>query len=135
MNWDIIHTVQDFYDWPRKGVADFRGVVHGFSCAFDAAANEYTDRYWLTQISKDLFQLVIEEYEIFLRWRIAFDANTVGIETHPALPADRLRQQELATIIKDRPWAVTDRSVRVRGRFRSLGQHRYEVHWSELDPG
>ena len=38
--YEHVHTVLDYYDGPRKGVADFDGQPHLYDCIFDALPHE-----------------------------------------------------------------------------------------------
>jgi hypothetical protein len=30
--WEMVHVIDDYYDGPRAGIADFHGISHSFHC-------------------------------------------------------------------------------------------------------
>ena len=55
MSWERVHTVNDFYDGPRLGVADYLGKPHIYQSEFSEAEDDYNDRFWLMPIEQKLF--------------------------------------------------------------------------------
>ncbi len=102
MNPDRILTMNDYYDGPRLGVAELEGVPHIYEAEFDRSSEEYGDTYFLSPIDPSLLALVLEDWEIWLRWEAAHKRNEVTLESHPALPAERARHEELKTAIGER---------------------------------
>jgi len=60
MTWERVFTVNDYYDGPRRGVADFGGKPHIYESQFSDAEDPYTDRFLLMEIEAELFQLALE---------------------------------------------------------------------------
>ena len=116
-NAERVHAVWDYYDGPREGIADFQGKPHVFKCHFSEAADGWTDLFWLMEIDQQLFQLAIEQHVIFRRWKTEFELGNVLIDSHPAMPADRARYDELRADIGDRLQLQPERSIIRRGRF------------------
>jgi hypothetical protein len=102
MAWDRVHTVNDYHDGPRLGVADVDGVPHIYEREFDHGSDEHSDAYLVSPVDESLLALVLEDWEIWLRWESAFRRGEVAIESHPALPQDRERHEALETAIGDR---------------------------------
>jgi hypothetical protein len=92
---EIVFTVTDYYDGPRSGIANFRGKPHLYECIFDQTANDYTDTYLLTPVSDEMFSLAMEDWQIWKRWEVA-RAGHATVDSHPALPDDRARHEEIA---------------------------------------
>jgi hypothetical protein len=113
-----VHTVTERYDGPVRGIADFRGRPHYYERQFDAEADEWSDIYWLTPIDPETFALAMEAWEIWRRWETAYHEKRTTLATHPALPEDRARSDELATILDQR--LVIDR------RCASVAEGRFE---------
>ena len=109
---DRILTVHDYYDGPRLGVAELNGVTHIYEAEFDHNAEEYAGIYFLSPISQDLLALVMEDWEIWLRWEKESKAGRAPPETHPALPSDRANHERLKALIGDR--LKTDPQTRKR---------------------
>jgi hypothetical protein len=102
MAWDRVHTVNDYHDGPRLGIADVDGVPHIYEAEFDHSSDEYSDTYFVSPVDESLLALVLEDWEIWLRWDSAFKRGEVSIESHPALPEDRQRHEVLKIAIGDR---------------------------------
>jgi hypothetical protein len=114
---EIVHTVTDYYDGPRCGIADFHGRPHAYKSLWDDSEDDWSDAIQLQPIDDETFQLAMEDWEIWTRWRRAFDAGQTTIETHPALPVDRERHDHIAAILKPRLHIEPGRAIRARGRF------------------
>ena len=91
MAWDRVHTVNEYYDGPRLGIADVDGVPHIYEAEFDHSSDEYGNTYFVSPVDESLLALVLEDWEIWLRWDLAFKRGDVSVESHPALPQDRER--------------------------------------------
>jgi len=139
---EAVFAVTDYWDGPREGVANFKGEPHSFQCIFDESADDWTNRFLLHSIDAVTFQLVLEAWQIWERWRDAFDAQQVGHETHPCLPEDRERHEAIWQILEPqlRIDPLNDRLA--EGKFEVIGpggqlsnQRRYTVTWLEFSKG
>ncbi|WP_225771944.1 hypothetical protein [Inquilinus sp. Marseille-Q2685] len=127
-----IHTVWDFWDAPREGVADFQGRPHIYKCQFSEAEDDWTNLFWLMEIDQELLALDLERSAISARWLEELKRGRVSPESGPALPIDRPRFQELQSVIGDRLQLRPERSVIRRGRFvASPGANSTMVEWTE----
>ena len=126
-----VHTVWNYYDGPREGIADFQGKPHLYKCQFSEANDDWTDLFWLMPIDEELLAIAREQHAIFLRWRAEFDQGHVPIKSHPALPVDRVRYNELQAALGDRLQLQPQRSITQRARFsnRSASEDAV-VHWA-----
>ena len=97
--YDRVFTVTDYYDGPRKGIANFRGQLHFYECLFSEDHDGYSDLYQLTPISRKTFDLAMEDWAIWQRWEGAFHARKATLESHPALPQDRARHHEIDAVL------------------------------------
>jgi hypothetical protein len=131
MEWERLYTVNDSHDGPLLGVTDFKGAPHIYEGEFSAEDDEYTGRFMLAKIEPQLFVLVMEDWEIWLRWRSAFDQGKATIDTHPALPKDRQRHTELKQLIGDRLHATPENSLVRRAEFRRRDDNQLEVRWHD----
>jgi hypothetical protein len=123
-----IYAIDLFYDRPIEGIASFEGNPHHFRCEFDGDADEYGDVYCLTPVSAPTLTLVIEKQQIWLRWKSAFRAGRVSLDTHPALPEDRLRYNELHSAIDRAIKDVQIPGLRARAKFLPDGT----VEWTKI---
>lgn len=97
--FEDVFTEIDYYDGPRKGVANFCGSPHFYDCVFSDERQDYTNHYRLTRVSADTFQLALEDWAIWLRWEQAFKAGQTTLETHPALPQEAARHIEIDRVL------------------------------------
>jgi hypothetical protein len=97
--YEEVFTVTDYYDGPRQGVANLKGEPHFYDCIFDEMRSYYSNLYRLTPISPHIFDLAREDWAIWERWESAFHAGSTTRETHPALPQDRTRHEEIRAVL------------------------------------
>jgi hypothetical protein len=135
MTWDRVLTTDDYYDGPRLGIAEFHGVPHIYEAEFDHNSDDYGDTYFLSPIDGDLLSLVLEDWQIWLRWNAAYRKHEVTAESHPALPGDRERHEVLKQAIGDRLRSDPARRTRLRAKFDFSEPHDgwdgTKVEWSE----
>jgi len=135
MSFERVHTMTDYYDGPRGGIAEFEGVPHFYESECDESADNYASTFRLSPIAPDLLALALEHRAIWDRWWTAFHTGRATEETRPALPADRARHDELHEILKQRLKIDRRRYVRARGTFRTVhgwrgeGLAPTEVEW------
>lgn len=137
--YDEVFTVTDYYDGPRNGTANFKGVPHFYDCIFDDAKDEYSELYHLTPISEHIFQLAKEDWAIWMRWEAAFHSGVATLESHPALPQDRARHETIHAVLDSA--LITDLTTCTiqRGSFERLGNGEYtkgvirplQVKWTD----
>jgi hypothetical protein len=137
--YEQVFTVTDYYDGPRKGIANYHGQPHLYECVFDQAKDDYSELFQLTPVPADVFQLAMEDWNIWRRWETAFHAGQTDISTHPALPHDTHRHAELKRTLESS--LVTDpaRAILRAGRFEALGESKLpkgiirqlQVEWTE----
>jgi hypothetical protein len=113
------------------------GVPHIYEAEFDHNADEYGDTYFVSPVNEELLALVLEDWEIWLRWHAAHERNEVTLETHPALPGDRERHEAIKLAIGNRLQSNPMESKRLKAEFRSLrvggAWTGTEVQWGERD--
>lgn len=124
--WDRVYTINGYYDGPELGVAGYRGKPHIYEKQFDTEADNYTDRFLLSEIEPELLALVLEDWEIWLRWNAAYRQGQVSVETHPALQEERSRHDELVRLIGDR--LKPDRKHGII-RWAQFNDQQTEVRW------
>jgi len=128
--WETVHTVGDWYDGPRGGVADFGGAPHYYRSVYLDAPNwnPDEDRFELTPLSQDAFEAARELQTIWERWNRAHKAGTAPEASGDewALPADRQRRGEQEQVLAAGRAANASHAVLVHGEF-ELGCKR--VRW------
>jgi hypothetical protein len=132
-----VHFETDYYDGPRAGVADFQGEPHYFECPEDESIG-YSSYYYLRKIDEEAFRLALEDYEIWKRWKAAFDAGKATLESHPCLPSEKERHDELSAYLEERLKVDTKKDLKVIPRFeyrlRKLSDERAESIWVKWEP-
>jgi hypothetical protein len=102
MNPDRVLTVNEYYDGPRLGVAELNGVPQIYEAEFDHSTDEYGDTYFLSPIDPELLALVLEDWAIWCRWDATHKRGEATLASHPALPHERKRHEELKRTIGGR---------------------------------
>jgi hypothetical protein len=131
MTWERVLTVSDIHDIPRRGVANFRDKPHLYQSQYSDAEDDYTDRFLLMEIESELFQLILEDWAIWLRWRAAFRDGVVSVDSHPALPEERRRHDEIKQIVDSWLSANPAKPILVAGEFRRVAD-AWEVQWRDV---
>jgi hypothetical protein len=133
---EIVFTVTDYWDGPLIGIANFQGKPHFYECIFDVAQDDYSDLYRLTPVDDPTFRLAMEDWEIWCRWELAFHTGKAKMESHPALPEDAGRHEELKNIL-DRALQSSPSAIIQRGTFSALGKSKahgirqLQVKWTD----
>ena len=124
--WETVHTVDDWYDGPRAGVADFEGRPHPYRSTYvdTEGWSPDEDRFELTPISSAALSAAVELDAIWQRWRAA-DPQPPDTEDM-ALPEDRARRAQLQTAWDAEYAHRADERLLVHGEF-ELGCAR--VRW------
>ena len=135
--FEIVHTCTDWYDGPRRGIADYHGQPHFFESEWSDGEDIYADTFLLEPIDVATFQLALEDWAIWRRWETAFYQGLVAMETHPAMPEERSRHREIEPLLKERLVIQPGRAIRKWAEFRvrddpewsGLGWRPLEVRW------
>ena len=128
--WRRIFTVNEYYDGPVLGVAEFRDALYVYERQWDPALNRYGELFRLAPIEPDLLALVLEDWEIWLRWDSALKRGEADEESHPALPDERQRHREIQEFIGDRLESKRDGSIKQFGTLK-FANRQYWVRWSD----
>ena len=137
MAFETIYTMTDYYDGPRKGIADYHGTPHLYESCW--ADNELADDvFLLSPISAEVLDWALEDWDIWLRWRAAHDAGLTTTDTHPALPADRARHNELVKLLEPSLTTNIETAVAAKAQFDfsqvdESGNRLMKVEWTRVD--
>lgn len=118
--YERVHTVTDYYDGPRKGIADFEGRPHLYESEWDDTGDEWDPLFKLSPVDPRLLALALESWAIWRRWETAFHEGRTTRDTHPALPEERSRSDELDEILDRELKTVAHGVVLARADFKSL---------------
>jgi len=131
---DTVYTIEDWYDGPREGAANFRGVPHRYRSVYldTPAWNPEEDRFELTPISMEILIAMREAHELWRRWDDARREGTVPEMSDDAprvLPEDQVRYSALRAEI-DAALAGLVPTILARGAF----QYRPDrVQWTSVE--
>jgi hypothetical protein len=131
VRWERVYTDNEYYDGPIFGVADYEGAPHVYDVQWNSHTQRYGPQCRLAEIEPDLLALVLEEWEIWLRWQAAHRDGLTTQDTHPALPSERPRYETLKAEIGDRLEAKRSGPVFRKGKFR-VRDGSFEVLWTEV---
>jgi hypothetical protein len=138
--FERVLTMTDYYDGPRAGIAELDGVPHFYESEWADGEDLDTDVFKLSPVPDDVLSLALEDWRIWRRWEAAFHRGETSGETHPALPEDRARHDELAALLAGRSRVNMNAAIRASATFRprpdlnesGLGFHPLEVEWRRL---
>jgi len=66
MKNDIVWTINDWFDGPKIGVAEFDNLKCIYERIFDENTDEYTNNYYLTPITEKQFVMVMKDWDIWI---------------------------------------------------------------------
>ena len=124
-----VHIENDWYDGPRKGVADFDGIPHRFISNFQDFEDQERciDTFKLFPISVDELNLEIEQWAIFVEWNEKYEAGEVETNSHPGHGGINKRWDELEKILSNKREAIPEVVFNVTAVFENNNQkNRYE---------
>jgi hypothetical protein len=107
--FEKVYTITDYYDGPRQGVTFFQGKPHLYESRFSDIGGKTKDSFFLMPITSDVFELALEEWDIWLRWEKAFRQGLTSMDNYPALAEDTARHLWLKQELKSR--LVLDKSI------------------------
>jgi hypothetical protein len=119
-DYERVHTMTDYYDGPRRGIADFNGRPHLYESEWDDLKDEYASTFRVSPVEPRLFELAIESWAIWRRWETAFHEGKTTQATHPALPEDRPRHEELQRLLAAELKIDDRQAMRAGGDFKRL---------------
>lgn len=135
--WDVVHTIADWYDGPRAGVAEYGGAAYWYRSVYldGDRWNEDEDRFELTPLTAGALERALEIMAIFDRWDAARRAGEIvwddgDEEAFGALPEEMARYRELERL-EEEYLAAHPPALTVRGWFESGS---WNVRWTPLDP-
>ena len=139
MTFEVVHSVPDWYDGPRGGIADYNGAPHLFESEWCDGDDLESDTFLLMPIDSETFSLAMEDWAIWRRYETAFANGEVAAEHHPALPEERSRHLELEGLLQGRLVVDSKRAFRKKAEFRvrpdpnwsGCGWRPLEVCWAD----
>lgn len=142
MTYELVHTVWDFFDGPRSGIADYAGAPHYFISEYDDDEDDYTGKFLLRPIDAVTFERVKKQWHLFRTWELAFHRGEREKSSHPALPGQDDDYAQLGIEIKSEIDSLSGTPIVVTAVFRSRANqqelpkgmsHELEVEWKLCD--
>jgi hypothetical protein len=135
--YELVFTVEEFYDGPRKGVANYLGQPHYYDCIFSADEG-YSELYRLTPINQRTFDHAVEAWEIWRKWEFAYHTKKVNLKSHPALRADTTKYKKMCRMLDSALKTNPAISITRKGHFAVIGEPKLpkgvlrplQVRWS-----
>jgi hypothetical protein len=130
-DYEAVHTITDWYDGARNGVADLRGEPHYFENHWNEGESFWSEIYLLKPLDAETFALAMESWNIYLRWETARQEGRASDETCPTLPEERERYDEIEKILAERLVVSPETSVQATAEF-AYGQPT-KVKWRVIE--
>ncbi len=130
--WEPVFTVNEFFDGPRQGFANYHGRPHAYLCEWDERADDWRTIYLVSPVSEEQLRLAIEDWDIWRRWASAHHAESLTPEDEcPALAGDWSRHKQLEPVVRAALAVDKRQVVRVIPEFRGKLEpiHDFEVRW------
>ena len=120
--FETVHTVDDYYDGPRSGIADFGGRPYFFRSVYldTETWDPNEDRFELSPVAPEVRDLAVEAFLLWQRWQVAEFAGAApeSDEGDPrVLPGDRPRYEELQRLLAAHLRTDPVQRIVVRGEF------------------
>lgn len=136
--WETVLTVNDYYDGPRNGIAEYHGVPHVYKCEWDDIADDWGSVFRLSRINDEQLSAVMEDWSIWRRYKAKYHAGLLQPDDqHPALAVDWDRHKQLCGL-KEATLKVDEATfVRAIPEFRGSLEpnHDVEVRWISVNNG
>jgi hypothetical protein len=141
MKYEKVHTIRDYHDGVRSGMADLNGAPHYFLCLLDDVADEYSDDYRLYPVSPQFMAKALRHWAIFRAWEANFHRGLVSVESHPGHGGLDAEYDDLARWLDGQIRSLEPIANTRRGTFRAVaGQlglpagvlRDLEVSWSPM---
>lgn len=114
---DRVLVVEDYWDQPRKGFAEYQGRPHYFTCGFDVEADDYSHVHHLVPVDQATLDLALEREAIWLVWESDFRNGRATVDTHPRHGGINARYDELSRKQAEVLAALPPSNIRVAACF------------------
>ncbi|MBO0835849.1 MAG: hypothetical protein J2P28_10060 [Actinobacteria bacterium] len=128
--FERVHIELDWYDGPRRGLADVDGMPHYFQAVHDyGGTGEPGDEYLVWPASDTALALEREQWLIFVDWNTRYEAGTANVDSHPGHGRINARYDELSALLVTHR-AVPPGALRLAAEWRwppNTGATRYHM--------
>lgn len=135
-----VYVKNEYYDGPRRGIANYNGVPHRFIANFDDL-NVENDTFRLFPVLNDEFSLEIEQWKIYVEWDKKYESGELGADTHPGHGGIDKRWDEIEKILQPKRDIIPESAIEVYAEFKQNDQEsrytsigpNYGVAWKPAD--
>tara|TARA_R110002073_G_scaffold335466_1_gene527516 strand:- start:146 stop:559 length:414 start_codon:yes stop_codon:yes gene_type:complete len=131
MEYEKVYTVNDYWDGPIEGVADYQGKPHKFKLLFDKNEDQYSTDYELQKISTKEFKLILQSWSLWIKWNNKEGKTKEEFDSHPVLPTDKEELEKIEAQLRELAESNDSNKFKIKGFFNRLGteHHDFEVQW------
>jgi hypothetical protein len=126
--YETVFTVTEYSGWPRKGIANYQGKPHLYEWVSNEGNNHESQLFRLMPLTAEIFQLAMEDWEIWRSWLVAFYEKRTDISTRPALPGDITRHVELKQMLAELLVFDHQKTILRVGQFEVLAEPSIPEH-------
>jgi len=126
-----VYVENEWYDGPRAGIADINGTPHRFKSLFDEEEDEYLGTFMVWPIDKQVLDLEIEQWRIFVEWNTLYELRQADSDSHPGHGGRNARWDEIEALLKQSRSDVPTWAKRARAEM--SGNDR-EVRYAPSGP-
>jgi hypothetical protein len=120
VNYERVHSVWEYWDGVRTGIAELEGVPHYFASQFDCAEDEYSDEFKLYPIDVEVVTRAARFHEIYRNWEQAFYRGEAKSETHPGFGGIDAEYDELKSWLDVQLARLPPLAIQYVASFRTL---------------
>ncbi len=121
-----VHVENDWYDGPRKGVADFQGKPHRFIAKYENEKG-YLDEFTIFPVSEAELELEIEQWKIFVEWNKKYETGESSTDSHPGNGGVCKRYDEIEQLLQSKRNEYPESGLTAKAEFVRIDQdYRYE---------
>ena len=121
-----VYVENEWYDGPRKGVADFQGIPYRFIANFDDGRG-YLDSFNIFPIPENELKLEVEQWNIYIEWNKKYESGEAAIDSHPGHGGISQRWDEIEKILQSKRDLVPENALLAYANFARIDRkNRYE---------
>lgn len=133
MPFERVHTVWDFYDGIRSGLADHEGAPHFFECTGDWTNDPGPFR--LSPVSGEFMKHALLNWEIYQSWERKHVEGAVSDKTHPGRGGIDIEYDKSQAWLDQHVKLLTTLPALFNAEFRQLDRlpwtlAKLEVQWT-----
>lgn len=125
-----VYLVEIFWDFPISGIADFQGKPYFFDLEEDSE-DESEPNYNLIVLEKEMFDLLIEKFELWKLFQDSFQKGEVTEDFGPVLEKDKDRFEYLKNKIDAYLYSKQDQSIKMKATF-DIIEEKVPINFSEF---